>query len=38
MHMKGCAFAGVVAVGRCEWRNENGARGGAGYNVSVGVE
>jgi hypothetical protein len=33
-----CIAAGVVAVGGCERKNENGTCGGAGYIVGVGVE
>jgi hypothetical protein len=30
-----CIAAGVAVVGGCEWRNENGAWGRAGYVVGV---
>jgi hypothetical protein len=33
-----CIAAGVADMGGCEWRNENGAHGGAGYVVGVGAE
>jgi hypothetical protein len=33
-----CIAAGIVVVGGCEWRNENGVRGRAGYVVDVGAE
>jgi hypothetical protein len=32
-----CIAAGVVVVGVCEWRNENGMCRGAGYVASVGA-
>jgi hypothetical protein len=33
-----CITAGVAAMGGCEQMNENGARSGLGYIVSVDVE
>jgi hypothetical protein len=33
-----CIAAGVMAVGGCEQKNENGVHGGAGYIVGVGAE
>jgi hypothetical protein len=33
-----CIAAGIAAVGGCEWRNEKGMHGGAGYVVGVGAE
>jgi hypothetical protein len=33
-----CIAAGVAVVGACEWRNEKGVCGGAGYVVSVGAD
>jgi hypothetical protein len=38
MHEGVCIAAGVVVVGACEWRNENGTCGGAGYVIGVGAE